>query len=79
MQTKAIDLPKKKKRPSPAKFTVRLIGTAADLGPERVFILTEGDIKDMLRELDKKHPGNKGLVAFLRLMEKEMFTEQKEA
>jgi len=58
---------------------LRLLGTVGDLGPERVFVLTEGDIKDMLHDMDKKHPGNKALVAFLQLMEKQMFQPDNEA
>lgn len=78
MQTKAIERPEKKENPLHEGITVRLLGTVADLGPERVFILTEGDIKDMLRDMDTKHPCNKGLEAFLRLMEKQMFASDKE-
>jgi hypothetical protein len=79
MQTKAIEPPEKKDPPIPQGTTIRLLGTVADLGPERVFILTEGDIKDMLRDMDTQHPGNRGLEAFLRLMEEQMFAPDKEA
>lgn len=65
-----------KKRSWSEDVNVRLLGFAATFGKEQVFIMDEGHIKDMLNGMDKEHPLNRALVAFLELMQKEMFLAQ---
>jgi len=53
-KTKSVKHRQKNTAPDPKRITVRLLGTVGDLGPERVFILTEGNIKDILEYLIEK-------------------------
>lgn len=52
---------------------MRLKCLKGDFRGERVVVITEGDIKDMLNSMNRSHPANTSIVAFLELMAKEMF------
>ena len=60
-----------KKRVS--SVSVRLKCLKGDFCGERVVVITEGDIKDMLNSMNRSHPANTSIVAFLEFMAKEMF------
>ena len=53
---------------------MRLLGFTATFGKERVFIMDEGHINDILNGMDKEHPLNRSLVSFLERIKKEMFS-----